>query len=161
MRKITKDILFSALTVLLLGALIFYIYLVAFSDGSGDASPEQIAAVLEDDTFSGMVRGDDNTLKRYFHITGLDGEYVVYTAESMMDVDELLIAKTTDPSGIDTLERAVENRLETQKKTFKGYGTDQTALLENAVIQTRGDYFFYAVSENADDWAQAFVEALR
>lgn len=48
------------------------------------------------------------------------------------------------------MEKAVEERLSTQKKSFEGYGVKQTRLLHSAIDETRGYYILLAVSKDAD-----------
>ena len=59
------------------------------------------------------------------------------------------------------LEDAVDKRLEDQKRNFHGYGTDQEELLRNAIIMERGSYFFYAVSDQAEQWEEVFLSCIR
>ncbi len=155
------DIAFTALTVLLIAALAGYIYWVVLTDSASDRPVADIAAEI-DSSFDGMVKGDENTLKRLYGVTGQEcGEYILYSAESMMDVRELLVVKAKDNAALDTLEKAVAKRLETQKKNFNGYGVEQTALLDAAVTSERGNYFFFAVHKNADLWQDRFLTAIR
>lgn len=161
MRKIIRDILFSLAILCLLLACAVYIYFVAFRKQSDDYSPKNLVQYLPEETLSSMKEGDNNALKRYLGLQSIDGDWAFYTAKSMMDVDELLIVHSEDDDSQKDVQRAVENRIATQKKTFNGYGTNQTMLLENAIVTQKGNYFFYAVGENAEKWEDVFSEKLR
>lgn len=108
--------------------------------------------------FSSLEKGDANTLKRLYGLEGgaYDG-WFLYTAESMMDVTEVLVVKVSDESQMEDVEAAVNERLSQQKTSFQGYGTNQTALLNHAAQVSRGDYYFFAVSEEIDAWEEAFL----
>lgn len=161
MRKIIRDILFSLATLCLLLACAVYIYFVAFRKQGDGYTPKSIVQSLPKETLWSMKEGDDNALKRYLGLQSIDGDWAFYTAKSMMDVDELLIVRFEDGDSQDDVQRAVESRIATQKKTFNGYGTNQTMLLENAIVTQKGNYLFYAVGENAEKWEDVFSEKLK
>lgn len=108
--------------------------------------------------FSALEKGDANTLKRLYGLEGgaYDG-WFLYTADSMMDVTEVLVVKVSDEAQLADVEAAVNERLSQQKTSFQGYGTNQTALLNHAAQVSRGDYYFFAVSEEIDAWEEAFL----
>ena len=58
------------------------------------------------------------------------------------------------------MEKAVEERLSTQKKSFEGYGVKQTRLLHSAIEETRGYYILLAVSKDADRIEAAFKNSI-
>lgn len=162
MCKTTENIFFSALSIVLISALGFYIYMIAFRDPVNAAvTPEDIVSEISDFAFCALTKGDQNTVKRNLQIYEPMGEYVYFSSDSLMNVDELLILKTDNEDLLDTLEQAVERRLSAQKQNFKGYGQTQTELLENAVVEIKGNFFFYAVSENAEKWEEVFSASLR
>ena len=55
---------------------------------------------------------------------------------------------------------AANSRLETQKNSFEGYGAEQTALLNAAVLEVRGNYVLYVVHPDAPAAQQAFLDSL-
>ena len=58
------------------------------------------------------------------------------------------------------LNEADETRLETQKKNFDGYGTDQLETLKSAVIYAEGCYVCYFAGESAKDTFSAFKKTV-
>lgn len=58
------------------------------------------------------------------------------------------------------MKAAVQKRLETQLKSFEGYGAEQVALLKAHVLEVRGNYIFYMVGEKAADAQKVFLESL-
>ena len=55
---------------------------------------------------------------------------------------------------------AIESRLDTQKKSFDGYGVDQYAMLEKAVVEVQGNYILLVVANDPAPVRKAFLGAL-
>lgn len=109
-----------------------------------------------------MEKAGAMRLKRAYGINAADYEEVLYYIPSnTMSVDEFLIIRLSDESQLDSVQEAIENRLAAQKKAFDGYGTDQTALLENAVIYQTGTYICLFISEDATAWYKAVKKLLK
>lgn len=90
---------------------------------------------------------------------GCEG-WLLYGADDIMDVSELLVAKGDD-AALDRLEDAVARRLEDQLSVFRSYGVEQKGLLEGATVLRRGSWLFYAVGEYAEQWEDAFLSCIR
>ena len=54
----------------------------------------------------------------------------------------------------------MEAHLESQKNVFGGYGTDQMALLGDAVVETRGNYAFYMCGPKASVWREDLLSLI-
>jgi len=50
--------------------------------------------------------------------------------------------------------------VESRQQIFEGYAPEQARLLESARQSVRGSYIFFAVSENADRYMEAFAGSL-
>lgn len=161
-RKIGQDIVFLATEILLILFLILYTRALFDRNTSRDVSIDTISQKMENHGVTdGLVSGDANTLKQRFSLnTDMYSEAIVYTSESMMDVSELLIVKTENTTQLEELEDAIEQHLEEQKKKFDGYGTNQSSLLEHAVMIEKGDYFFYGVSDQIEQWEGVFLSCI-
>lgn len=103
-----------------------------------------------------------NELKRYYGVDGsaYDG-YFFYKAESPMAVEEILIVKVKDSSQKDSLLETMESHLQSQKKSFEGYGVEQTALLNKAIVEVKGNYGIYCAGKDAENWKQKFYELVK
>lgn len=86
--------------------------------------------------------------------------WLMYGADEVMNVDELLVAKGP-AAALDALEAAALEHVAAQLDVFRSYGVDQKGLLEDARILRRGNYLFYAVGSAADGWEDAFLSAIR
>ena len=109
-----------------------------------------------------MQQADNQMIKRLYGINPEDYEgCVLYYPNTNMDAEELLIVKLSDVSQQSDLLTAAEKRIDTQKKTFDGYGVEQFALLtDNSVIQASGNFFLLVVSKTSDKAKSAFLGAL-
>ena len=111
--------------------------------------------------FDGMGQGTVLDFKRIFGLNAEDYEGVVYFKPiSQMDVEELLIVKLASDDQAEALEEAVNDRIDSQKTSFDGYGVAQCALLEKAIVKTQGNFLFYCVSPDAEKYYQAFLDAM-
>lgn len=108
-----------------------------------------------------MEKGDSKTLKRYYGLNSNDlEEFVLYTPKSTMDVDELLIVKVKDSSQIESMQDTIDSRVNKQIESFSGYGPKQCELLENYEMKVKGNYVFFAVSENAQEMKDTFKDSI-
>lgn len=147
--------------VLILGLLVF----IAFDlrgEKSSNAELEDVRdAVLTAAGYTDTAPAENRVVKRFYGLNPKDYEGVVlYAPEDNMDAHELLLVKLADESQSEAVEAAIMERLETQKNSFEGYGAEQTKLLNNYVLQVKGNYIFYMVGENAAKAEEAFVSSL-
>ncbi len=115
---------------------------------------------------TGLVKKMEETgtkgLKRYYGLNASDFDSVVlYTPESSMEVDEMLIVKVKDKSQIEGLEDTIDSRVNSQLQSFGSYGPEQCALLNDYELKNEGKYVFFAVSKNAEELKEAFKEAIK
>ena len=151
-----KTILNIAEILVLAGLMIFIIAML--SSGSSKSIPvseirDNMAAqagitdmILKDDAGTGSVLGI------------VPSDYIYYRTDEIMDVRELFIARIPDEDEMDRTESALMAHLDKQIENFTGYGTNQLDLLEHAVYTRKGDYCFFAVGEQAEEWQSAFLK---
>ena len=123
-----------------------------------DVENAVVPTVLSD----GMQKADAQLIKRLYGVNPADYEgCALYAPVSNMDAEELLLVKLREPSQKEALTAAVEQRLQTQKNAFDGYGAAQFALLnEHAATELCGNYVLFVVSENEAAARAAFRDAL-
>lgn len=147
---------------------IFIVLLAVFIlfDLFGDRTSKADINAVADETakaagFDDMNRAENRMIKRFYGVNPkeYDGA-VLYAPQDNMDVHELFIVKLKDVSQQETIERAIEERLDTQIKSFEGYGAEQVALLQKHVLEVKGNYVFYMVGENAQAARKAFLNSL-
>ena len=119
-------------------------------------------SILTQCDLSGLTEKDSTALHRLFELNGADYDgFLLLSSDEIMNVDELLIVRVRDEEQFNRLEEAVSARLDRQKQNFRGYGTDQEDRLEQALTLEQGDYYFYAVSPQADSWEELFLSLIR
>ena len=146
-------------------AVIALISLVFMFGGNtvSSAEPEDVAAaVTQTIDMTNMVEADNQMVKRLYGLdpASFDGCILYYPTTNMM-AEELLIIRLADMSQQDAVRTAIENRLQTQKNTFEGYGVEQFDMLtNNSVIEIRGNYVLFVVNAACADAQKAFTGAL-
>ena len=83
-----------------------------------------------------------------------------YGHESIMECETLLIICLNDGSQGDELIERIEKQRTGLMNLFQSYAPDQYELLANSILDIKGNYVFYIVSENAEDIAQLFVDCI-
>lgn len=138
--------------------LICFLVFLHKKDEIRDIPMDTIKEQMEfDKVEAAMKKGGKKNLRKYYNLDEqlLDG-YILYIPSEIMSVEEVFIAKVKDKDNIATIKKAVEERLESQKKSFTNYGVGQMAILDKAKLEVKGNYIFFAVSENAADWKKDF-----
>ena len=85
---------------------------------------------------------------------------VYYGPDSNMDAAELLLVNLKDTSQKESVEEAIQKRIEYQKSCFEGYGVDQMELINNAKTITYGHYMLFIVSKDSSLAREAFADAI-
>lgn len=129
---------------------------------NNDKTIEEIEnSMIEKVKFEKMEKGDSKSLKRFYKLNVNDYEGVIlYTPKSTMDVNEVLIVKVKDKSQIESLEDSIDSRINYQLQSFSGYGPQQCALVDDYELKTKGDFVFFAISENANEIKEAFLDSI-
>ena len=68
--------------------------------------------------------------------------------------------KAIDSTQAAELLESANSHLSSQKQVFEGYGTDQMALLNNAVTGKKGNYVYYMCGADAQGWRSAFLSLI-
>ena len=146
----------------LAAVLLVFIVLDMANDPTSNADIETVAGqVVKAAEFQGMEEAEARMVKRFYGLNPRDYEgAVLYAPIDNMDAHELLLVKLKDSSQKKQVLEAIRERLNTQLKSFEGYGAEQTALLKKHVLLEKGNFVLYAVGEHAADAQEAFVKSL-
>lgn len=105
-----------------------------------------------------MQQQDDSMIYRNFHLGhDLYVSYISYGPISFMDVDEITIFKVKPDTANQVLD-AVLSHIENQKQSFKGYGVEQTKLLEDSYVELKGSYVICVIKQDSKQIEQAIDE---
>ena len=139
--------------------LITYLTVLYTSDSAKNIPMEQIAQAMEQDSdITSLNKENRSDLKHYYQVDerDIDG-YFFYKAASPMAVEEICIMKAKNSGQAATLLESAQSHLSSQKNVFEGYGTDQMALLNNALVGKKGNYVYYMCGADAASWRSAFL----
>lgn len=141
--------------------LVFIGSLLTDDDTSGakiEIVTKAVSAKLDD---KGLAPADNRMVKRLYGLNANDYEGLsLYVSDSNMKVEEFLIVKLKDVSQTDSVEAAVQARLDHQLESFEGYGPKQCKLLNDHITDIQGNYLFYVVHKNAKAADKAFQKSL-
>lgn len=162
-RIMLDDLLFGGAKLVLLALLCLFVFNIFAENTTKDVDIKSIETKMTaDEGISALTRGDANTLRRTFSLdAAVYPDFMYYSADSLMDVSEVLVVKVSDEALMEDLENAVNDHLDTLKLKFDGYGTDQYGLLTHAVIEIRGPYFFFGVSDDNEKWEEEFLSCVK
>ena len=141
------------------------VYLLVMFGGSGISSAsfaEVSAAVMETVDTTNMQQAENRMVKRLYGLEpgSFEGCLLYYPTKNM-GAEEVLIVKLSDPAQGELVADAVQQRLQTQRNTFEGYGVEQFDLLTNHyVLQVQGNFALFAVGAFSGDALAAFRNAL-
>lgn len=147
--------------LLVIGTVVF----LYFSSAQGRESQTEFSvmseAVAGAADLSTMQEADNQMVKRLYGLSPDDYEGVLlYYPTTNMGAEEILLVKLKDTSQQETVKAAMEERVETQKASFDGYGINQYEMLEQSVIEIRGNYMLLVVASDTAPVRQAFLDAL-
>ena len=155
-------LVFAAAKAVALG-LAVALLLVQFSGGSraSRASFETMSnEVINAADLSNMQLADNQMIRRLYGLDPAAYEGVLlYYPVTNMGAEELLLVKLADAGQRDSVREAVEGRLATQLTSFEGYGAEQTAMLQNSVVEARNSYVLFCSAADPAPVRRAFLRA--
>ena len=141
-------------------ALLFCVWLLTREKEYREIDVNTVAQNLVELMPDTVVSESDMVVKERF---GLEANafngLVYYGPDSNMDAAELLLVNLKDTSQKESVEEAIQKRIEYQKSCFEGYGVDQMELINNAMTITYGHYMLFIVSKDSSLAREAFADA--
>lgn len=158
-----KKAVFEALRWLAVLAVALTVVLsVKSAKTSSSGAKEVFDAVCAAVDTTEMQPGDRLMIKRLYGLDADDYEgcYLLYP-DTNMGAEEILVVKFSEGTDTEKLIKAVEDRIESQKKSFDGYGIEQYGLLtEHAATELTGNFLLFVVSRTESEAVKAFRSAL-
>ena len=142
--------------------IVVYLTLLYTADNAVNVSMDSITQSMEADTTLTLLKKRSRTdLKRYYQIEEGDTDgFLLYKAVSPMSVEEFCVIKARSKTQADTFLENAESHLTAQKQVFEGYGTEQMALLNEAIVEKKGNYVYYICGADAGDWRKSFLSLI-
>lgn len=104
-----------------------------------------------------MQEQSDKNISRYYQVKSDEYEAVVsYGPISFMNVEELTVFYEPSASKRSHLIQKAQQHLDTQIKSFEGYGEAQTQMLKEAYLEEKGEYVICIVDENVEELSKKF-----
>jgi len=160
-RKAPRSLALAGM-ILSLGLVCLYITCLLHTGRQSNAPIGDVSHAVYDavDT-SAMQAADNQMIRRLYGLQPADYEGIaLYYPVTNMGAEEILIVKLTDMAQQEAVITAINQRVADQINVFEGYGAEQTALLQNAVIDVQGNYILLAVHPDGDAARSAFRAAL-
>ena len=148
--------------ILIMAALLAFIVLMLLSGNSKNVDMAVIEQKMEtDETVTSLTKKNMGDAAQNFSIDmDMIDEGIYYRVDDVMDVNELLIVKVADDNNRQAVIDAVTDYLTDKTNSFDGYGTNQFGLLSSAILDEKGEYIFFAVSDNATQWESEFQSCI-
>lgn len=101
---------------------------------------------LDVEELDGFIRLTPEAATEYFFFDPADiRQCRIFISEDGMCADEAVIIEAVDAAALERLVKCLDERLESQRLSFKGYAPEEYKKLENVKVSTRGLYCFYFV----------------
>lgn len=118
-------------------------------------------ATVENIDMQTVQQAENRLIKRFYGLDANDYVNVIlFYPVTNMGAEEIFLVQLKDQSQSANVVEAIERRLAAQKKSFEGYGIEQTVLLDNCIISDQGNYILFVVNSNAKEIEQAFRDSL-
>lgn len=154
---------FSAIRAGLVVLLLVFVILLQLRDRVSNTPMANVeAAVTSSISLDDMEKSSARMFRKFYGLAASDYESVVlYAPKTNMDAEELLLIKLQSTDQAEAAADACEQRRQSQKDVFEGYGPEQYDLLENHyVLDVQGNYILYIVGDNAAAADRAFRDSL-
>ncbi|MCR5292547.1 MAG: DUF4358 domain-containing protein [Eubacterium sp.] len=154
---------FTALKIIALVLMVIFIISEYSFDRESKAAFEDVSkAVSERFSQKNVITGDNQMIKRLYGIDPNEySDVLLYYPSTNMGSEELLLVKLNDLSQQETVKKAMEARVDSQKNVFEGYAPDQVAMLEKAKVDVEGNYILMVSAENPDEIVSDFLKAIK
>ena len=154
-------ILFPSAAVLFAAAFILFILVLMREPVPKDADFSAIREALLREGLTGNMReASERDMKISYGMLPSDfPEALHFTPMTYMDVDELLLVRTSGDEQTEEIMEACEAYRDRQMNVFENYGTDQYTLLSSALLYSNGSYAVYSVGPHAEE-ALALIRSM-
>ncbi len=121
------------------------------------------ADVLSKGSFNDeLILLSDKVVADYYDLSfdGLEA-YRVYVSSSSATASEFAVFKCSGDAALKSAKAVVETRISDQVTNYENYRPDEKFRLENALIETNGNYLLFVVSDNNATIQNLFNDALK
>ncbi len=148
--------------LIIIVALVAFILFINNKTVYKDISTDAIISELQDVAdLDNMKEFGNSQIKKDLGINANDYSGIEYYGhETVMESETLLIIRLSDESQGKTIIETIEKQRDSNMELFKSYAPDQYKLLEDSILEQKGKYIFYVVSDNASAIEKAFLKSI-
>lgn len=149
--------------LLVIVALLGFILFVTNRDHYEDVDIESVRnEAIKLEALEAMEEFGPSEIKKDYGININDyGKAFYYGHEAIMESDKVLFVKLKDGADSSGLISAIRNKNDELKKLFMSYAPDQYEILNNCVLEKKGQYVIYIVSEDALQIYKKIIECIK
>ena len=153
-----SPVLFIVLKAVCLAAIVVFLYSRMSGSRLSTVSFEEMqSAVAGAADLNTMQEADNQMIKRLYGLDPSDFDGIcLYYPLTNMGAEELFLVKLRDISQQAAVQDAIDGRLSTQKKSFEGYGIEQSAMLNRSVSEVRGNFAVFISADDPSPMKSAF-----
>ncbi|KAF5029870.1 hypothetical protein DSECCO2_644050 [anaerobic digester metagenome] len=109
-----------------------------------------------------LILLSDKVVADYYDLSfdGLE-DYRVYVSASSATASEFAVFKCSNDAALKSAKAAVEARISDQVTNYENYRPDEKFRLDNALIETNGNYLLFVVSDDNATIQNLFNDALK
>lgn len=153
--KIMKKISSRLIYVLLSAIFVLSMVSCSGTDNNSDKNIDTEALAQEvlaipDAKFSEMVLVNESKIDNYYPIldTSKLSDVKIYIEGARANADQFAVFKVNEASDIEMVKAAIKDHSDTTLESVKSYKPEEKPRIENALLITKGNYVFYAISED-------------
>lgn len=158
----TKTVFYKVLRWTAVILAVVFLFLISRDAPETKATFAQLEAAVSDKVdLSLMQKAGPDKLEQFYGLKAAEfRNSILYYPTDFMSVEEVLLIELTDESQLELVQAAIESRLDRQKETFDGYGSDgqYDKLCSKAVTEVRGNFVLFTI--NGDAVVDAFLGAV-
>lgn len=158
----TKTVLYKILRWTAVVLAVVFLFLISRDAPGTKATFAHLEAAVSDQVdLTLMQKANPDKLKQFYNLDAADFKNcILYYPADFMSVEEVLLIELKDESQLELVQAGIDARLDRQKETFDGYGSDgqYDKLCHKAVTEVRGNFVLFAI--NGDAVVDAFLDAV-
>ncbi len=125
--------------------------LCSCGSSSSDVTSSELLKAASDSgaSFEEMVDVEDTDIKYLYNIEkDWYDEFSASAAGNLAFADEIVVVKSSSSDNTDKIKNALEQRVESRKKTLQSYAPDEYSKLCESEIKTSGDFIYLIVGKD-------------
>jgi hypothetical protein len=109
-----------------------------------------------------MTDKESSYLESYYGISPENvSSYMLLQAEDVMLADTVVVVKLNDGVNVDDIKAKFETVKENTTEQYKSYSPEQSKIMGEAVIGSKGDYVYFTVASNSRELANIIEKNIK